>query len=278
MLLSVIIPTCNRPDLLIKCLDTLKTSVQTIHSSYEVIVTDDSSIDETKKILLADYSQVKWVEGPRKGPASNRNNGASHATGDWLVFIDDDCIPNSNILTEYQNSIFSNPDIKAFEGRIYVDQPKKSFIHESPINETGGFFWSCNICIERKLFQQLKGFDEDFPFAAMEDVDFFRRIKQLTDKYLFVYEAAVLHPWRLNHNVIRATLNRHESQLFYIKKHPEEGIRLNATTHFRYFVKNNIYLFTHAWRFRFSGFGKLLYCNFLQLYFGFTTLFRKSNF
>ena len=277
MSLSVIIPTYNRSDLLTTCLQRLIPAVQSIDYKldYEIIISDDSNNEFTKKLIQNQYSWIKWVQGPKKGPAANRNNGAEYAAGDWLIFIDDDCLPDTNILSEYQKTIENNPDIRAFEGRIYVNKPKKSFLHESPLNEEGGFFWSCNICIQKSLFKQLNGFDAEFPFAAMEDVDFFRRIKQITDKHMFVYEAAVMHPWRANHNLIRATLNRHKSQLFYLKKHPEEKQRLNAYIHFRYFIKNNIYLITHAWKYRFSGFGKLLYCNFLQLYFAFTTLLKK---
>jgi len=279
MLLSIIIPTCNRFDLLTKCLDGLSPKIQESSSQlkYEVIVTDDSSNDNTKIMLQKKYPEVLWVAGPCKGPAANRNNGASKASGDWLIFIDDDCHPDKNILSEYMNAILANPLIRAFEGRIYVNEPKSSFLHESPLNESGGFFWSCNICIERNLFEELNGFDSNFPFAAMEDVDFFRRMKVVTNKHMFVYEAAVMHPWRVNHKLIHTTLNRHASQLFYLEKHPKEKKRLNANLHFRYFAKNNIYLMTHAWKYRFSGFGKLLYCNFLQLYFGITTLIQKKT-
>ncbi|ABG58165.1 glycosyltransferase family 2 protein [Cytophaga hutchinsonii] len=277
MKLSVIIPTCNRSNLLIHCLSALYVNVLSINNRFEceVIVTDDSSDEETKTLIQQQYTWVKWVKGPRKGPAANRNNGVKNADGDWYLFIDDDCLPDTEILTEYYNAISANPEMRAFEGRIYVDGPKKSFLHESPINETGGFFWSCNICIQKDLFYQLKGFDEQFPFAAMEDVDLFRRLRQITDKHAFLFNASVVHPWRLNRNLIKTTLKRHASQEYYIQKHPEEAKRLNAMRHFRYFVKNNLYLVTHAWKYRFSGFGTLLYCNFLQLYFCFKTLLKS---
>src|SRR5665213_3286620 len=104
MKFSVIIPTCNRNDLLRKCLDLLAPSNQTI-DNYEIIVTDDSKDGIAKDLIKQDYPWVCWVEGPKRGPAANRNNGAKTANGDWLVFIDDDCLPDKNVLNCYKNGI-----------------------------------------------------------------------------------------------------------------------------------------------------------------------------
>ena len=102
-MLSVIIPTCNRNDLLGKCLDCLSPNIQTLSaSSYEVIVTDDSKQHQAKQFVEENYGWVKWIAGPQRGPAENRNNGAKNANGEWLIFIDDDCLPDAKILEVYQ--------------------------------------------------------------------------------------------------------------------------------------------------------------------------------
>ncbi len=66
-----------------------------------------------------------------------------------------------------------------------------------PINIKGGKFWSCNIAIKKNIFLEIKGFDENFPYAAMEDVDFYLRVKSKSEVF-FIRNAFVIHPWRVS--------------------------------------------------------------------------------
>ena len=195
MFLSVIIPTCNRNDLLRKCLNNLIPDFQSIDSSkYEIIVTDDSKLNEEIELLKQQYPFVNFVGGPKKGPSSNRNNGAKHAKGDWLIFIDDDCIPDSEILFNYHSEIIKGI-YGAIEGYINADRPQERFDEQSPLNLTGGCFWSCNIAVNKEIYNSIGGFDEGFPFPALEDTDFYERL-QLVAKTTFLENAKVIHPWR----------------------------------------------------------------------------------
>jgi GT2 family glycosyltransferase len=278
MLFSVVVPTCNRNDLLSECLNLLAPSSQSIPGNcYEVIVTDDSKGDVAKNVIEQQYPWAKWVVGPKRGPAANRNNGANKAVGEWLVFIDDDCLPDVRLLEEYKKGIQTKPTVVAYEGRIFVDTPATSLIQESPINNSGGYFWSCNICIKKELFSQLKGFDENYPFAAMEDVDFFLRLRKITDRHKFLYDAAVLHPWRTNRKLFSTILKRYKSQLYYISKHPEGREKMNAAFYFRSFFIFFSYTLKNAARLHFSGFFTKLCCDFLQLYFGLRALLRLDK-
>jgi len=163
MLLSVIIPTYNRNDLLSKCLDMLHPDIQTISiDKYEVLISDDSKENVAKIFVKQNYPWVKWVEGSKSGPAANRNNGANKSNGDYIVFIDDDCLPDQNCLKAYEDAINRNPLIKVFEGKTLPLAHKTRFDQECPINENGGYLWSCNFCIEKKFFNNLNGFDESF--------------------------------------------------------------------------------------------------------------------
>ncbi|WP_291276046.1 glycosyltransferase [Flavobacterium sp.] len=220
MLLSVVIPTCNRQDLLVKCLDAVAASNQLLDkSNYEVIVTDDSSNNETEKILLDQYPWVKWVAGPRKGPASNRNNGAAKSVGEWLVFFDDDCIPDAGVLQAYY-SLISTADVDVIEGAIYSDEHiKPLFI--APINLTGGHLWSCNFAINKRVFNALKGFDENYKYPNLEDNDLNRRIKIDGYKMIFGKEARVYHPPRPVAGPKKSALY-HESWMYYHEKFGEK--------------------------------------------------------
>ena len=81
----------------------------------EVIVSDDSKQCIAKELIQEKYSWVKWIEGPKKGPAANRNNGAKYATGDWFIFIDDDCEPQKDLSTAKPTTYYIlNPKFEEF--------------------------------------------------------------------------------------------------------------------------------------------------------------------
>lgn len=198
MTLSVIIPTCNRNNLLSKCLDWLGPIVQNISfSEYEVIVTDDSKDNIARSLIEENYPWAKWMAGPKNGPAANRNSGAKCAKGEWLIFIDDDCLPDKDILLNYKLAISQYSGTMAFEGAIFPDDWNllKTDMSECPVNTAGGCFWSANICINKKIFEKINGFDEGFLIAAQEDQDIFERLKKITN-IVFLENCLVVHPVR----------------------------------------------------------------------------------
>jgi GT2 family glycosyltransferase len=231
-LFSVIIPTYHRNDLLAKCLDCLAPNVQTLPvEQYEVIISDDGSQTTAQEMICDRYPWAKWVAGSRQGPAANRNNGARYAKGEWLVFTDDDCLPDPQWLEAYAKAVVTEPSCLVFEGRTYVDRPRRTLAEISPANESGGYLWSCNFAIQRQLFESISGFDERFPYAAMEDVDLRRRLTKAGYKFSFIKTASVCHPWRYKGGWKK--LKQHqESTLIYLSIHPEESVQIN----YRYYL------------------------------------------
>ena len=194
-LISVVIPTCHRNDLLAKCLDCLTPGVQSLPpDQYEVIVTDDGSRSTAEQLVREQYPWVRWVAGPRQGPAPNRNNGASQARGEWLAFTDDDCLPLPTWLASYADSITDG--VSVYEGKTVCVEGVTSPLYQSPINLTGGCLWSCNFMIRASLFQEIGGFDTEFAMPAMEDVDLHERLCRRGDPGTFVDTAVVDHPPR----------------------------------------------------------------------------------
>ncbi|MCC6730580.1 MAG: glycosyltransferase [Chthonomonadales bacterium] len=192
--ISVIIPTCHRNEQLALCLDRLAPGEQTLPPDrYEVIVTDDGSASTAERILRERYPWARWVPGPRKGPAANRNSGARQARGEWLVFTDDDCLPEPAWLAAYADAMAQ--DALALEGAIAPVGEPASELSECPTNLAGGCFWSANISVKRSLFEAVGGFDARFPYAAHEDEDLYLRLRERT-RVRFVPGARVLHPIR----------------------------------------------------------------------------------
>lgn len=243
-LFSVIIPTYHRNDLLAKCLDCLAPGVQILPAEqYEVIVTDDGSQTTAQDMISDRYPWVKWVAAPHQGPATNRNNGSKYAQGKWLVFTDDDCLPDSQWLEAYSQAIFNQPDCLVFEGRTYVNSPRKSLAETAPINETGGYLWSCNLAIQKQLFESLGGFDSRFPYAAMEDVDLRLRLTKSGYNFSFIQLASVCHPWKYKGGLTQ--IKQHNcSTLIYLSIHPEQIHKINFNYYilsiFRSFFLNTI--------------------------------------
>jgi GT2 family glycosyltransferase len=220
MLFSVIIPTCHRNDLLAKCLDCLAPGKQTLAAeNYEVIVTDDGSKSTAREMMEKNYPWAKWIEGPRRGPAANRNNGAKHAQGEWLVFTDDDCLPDADFISSYWNAAMKN-DAPVLEGKTSPCGERTRVDMECPANEHGGYLWSCNFAIRKNLFFELDGFDTNFPGPAMEDVDLRTRLLKAQKKIQFIPRALVLHPWRLKKGFYFLRLYG-KSRSYFIAKHPE---------------------------------------------------------
>jgi len=229
---SVIIPTYHRNALLTKCLDCLAPGRQTLSpEQYEVIVTDDGSQTTAAQIVGEHYPWAQWVVGPGKGAAANRNNGAKYAQGEWLAFTDDDCLPDQQWLEGYAKAVTAYPSCQVFEGRTYANRSKQSLAEKAPINESGGFLWSCNFVIRRDLFETIAGFDERFNYYGMEDVDLAFRLRKLKYRFPFIYTASVCHPLTVRDSLRdswKNSENGRQSVFTYLSLHPEELSRLNT--------------------------------------------------
>ena len=181
MFFSVIIPTFKRRETLRQCLQHLAPKTQTISPDfYEVIVTDDALADAPVDSLLTEFPWVRHLPGPQKGPASNRNNGARAAQGEWLVFLDDDCLPQPDFLLGYYEAIQQQP---GYHGSSRAPRwPSGSSMRldeEAPINETGGYLWSCNFSIQRDAsLIEMGGFCELYPVRLHGG----RRLPRATDR------------------------------------------------------------------------------------------------
>lgn len=218
MLISVVIPTCDRHAELAACLERLAPGAQTLAAAeYEVIVTDDGQ-RSAEAALARQFPWVTWVAGPRRGPAANRNCGARQARGEWLAFTDDDCEPDAGWLKAFAEKIHESA-FRVLEGRTSAQGKRTRIDMECPVNETGGYLWSCNFAIAKLLFAELDGFDEGFRSAAMEDVDLRWRLADLGIRTLFVEAAVVRHKWRTRKGVIHQRAIA-KSVAYFVEKHP----------------------------------------------------------
>jgi len=186
-----------------------------------VIVSDDGQEYVAESFCRQFYPWVRYTKGLQKGPAANRNNGAKLAIGDWLVFTDDDCLPDSGWLKAYAEAIQQYPECKAFEGAILPDDWNllKKDMAECPVNTEGGCFWSANIMVKKELFFNIGGFDKEYIIAAREDQDLFYRLQGLTN-IMFCKNVIVTHPVRFISFSKRMHMlkSRSENYLYFAQK------------------------------------------------------------
>ncbi|MES2460248.1 MAG: glycosyltransferase, partial [Armatimonadota bacterium] len=159
-----------------------------------VIITDDGRESTAETLIAERFPWAKWIKGPQRGPARNRNSGAKHARGAWVAFTDDDCLPSEGWLAAFHSAIASDRNV--LEGKTTCAEGLRSVFELAPINENGGALWSCNMMVRHTFFDAVQGFDENFPVAYMEDVDFRERVYGLGEKVVFVADALIDHPPR----------------------------------------------------------------------------------
>jgi GT2 family glycosyltransferase len=100
--ISVVIPTFNRVDRLRRVLDAF--AAQTIHpTEFEVVVVSDGSTDGTDAFLRSAVTPFRLLiaSGANSGPAAARNTGVGLATGDVLLFVDDDVVPQTDLVQQH---------------------------------------------------------------------------------------------------------------------------------------------------------------------------------
>jgi GT2 family glycosyltransferase len=196
-MISVVIPTCHRAEILARCLERLAPGRQegmTQGQSYEVIVSDAGVREQAAALLGGRFPWVRWAEARGCGPGPNRNVGAKSARGEWLAFTDDDCLPEPRWLACLAARAAAG-DVDVIEGAILSPTLPDHPLWTAPVNTSGNAGWTANLCVRRALFEKLGGFDPDLVETA-EDMEFHFRSRRAGARWVFVREAAVEHPPR----------------------------------------------------------------------------------
>ena len=109
--ISVVIPTLNRAAVLASTIDYIER--QTVsHELYEVLVVDNNSSDDTQAVLAAKaaiYPNLRAFSQRKRGAAATRNVGIQEASGDIVLFIDDDIFAESNLIEAHLEYHRKNP-------------------------------------------------------------------------------------------------------------------------------------------------------------------------
>ncbi len=182
---SVIIPVHNGRRHIERCLDAL---IASSYSSFEIIMVDDCSTDES--VAIARQKEITVLQlSERSGPAVARNYGAQHARGEILLFIDSDVVVRRETISSVVATFQYNADVVAVFGSYdddpaegnFISQYRNLFHHFHHQNsDTNAFtFWAGCGAIRKKVFEEMGGFDQKkYTKPSIEDIELGYRIRK----------------------------------------------------------------------------------------------------
>lgn len=213
MKLSIIIPTKDRIDIFRQTLE--HAVLASRHVDAEIIVVNDSST--TAPVIPEHFTNVKMLRNQKSGVASARNLGASKATNELLLFLDNDILISResidciiNLHTSKQHACFNL-------NWVYPDQLLRSlsasgfgrYLLRHKMTSLEGWFnngaWESNalfavpsvasfhLSIMREDFERTPGYNEQFPFAGFEDYDFPIQLRKAGLEQFIDSRVTVLH-------------------------------------------------------------------------------------
>lgn len=236
--ISVVIPTYNRRESLANTLRALAEQSLSIEQ-YEVIVSIDGSEDGTREFLAgfrAPY-RLLGVWSPNSGRASACNRGACKATGEILLFLDDDMEPDPDCL----NAHLAAHEIamrQAVMGPIplSLEAPSTPLVHflgskldvvlkrlAQPGYKMGARdFFSSNLSIRRDLFFEIGAFDQDFRLYGNEDVELACRLFRAKISIAFHPEAVARQHYSKDFAALaRDNIDKGRTVVLLAMKHPD---------------------------------------------------------
>ena len=173
ILLSIIIPTYNRPHFLPRAVES---ALQQTLEEVEVIVVDDGS-DEP--VTLPEHSQLKVIRlSQNSGNAVARNVGLKAAKGQYVTYLDDDDQLLANMaqvsIDALKNTILPQPvaalsglevikpDGELIDRRLPPTLPLGSHFFLEDIEPEKSYFSKQTLVVERELLLEIGGYDETF--------------------------------------------------------------------------------------------------------------------
>jgi GT2 family glycosyltransferase len=217
---SVIIVSYNTSNLLLECLNSIKEKTNGI--DYEIIIIDNASSDDSVKMILRNFPDIKVIQNKENIGFGRANNlGAKIANGKYLFFLNSDTILVNNAIKifydfmedknnrdvgicggnlfkidhtpNYSYSLYypSLLSVICYRGHIPLFINRESFNYSQKVKDVA-IIIGADIFIRNELFTELNGFDPSI-FMYVEDGDLAYRAKK--NKYRIVSnpEAKIIH-------------------------------------------------------------------------------------
>jgi glycosyltransferase involved in cell wall biosynthesis len=202
---SVIIPTYNRSSRVINAIESV---LRQTYTDFEIVVIDDGSTDDTLERLKPYVGRIKYIYQQNRGASAAQNTGVALATGKWISILGDDddwlptklecqfeaiakcdeecggCFTNCQFIVDgvLRQTIFAEAGFTDHQRFGILDDWFRHQVERYPI------IWTQSLLVQRSLFNELGGFDENM--AINEDLDLIFRLA-LKTKLCFVSDPLV---------------------------------------------------------------------------------------
>lgn len=215
---SIIIPVYNQWNYTYSCLASILQ--HTTDVSYEIIIADDMSNDET--VNIAEYVENVTVvrDGVNRGFLLNCNNAAKFARGKYIFFLNND----TNVQTEWLSSL-----VELAESDLEIGMVGSKLVYpDGRLQEAGGIIWNdasgwnygrlddpekpeynyvkevdyisgAAILVRSNIWEELNGFDERYVPAYFEDSDLAFEVRRLGYKVVLQPKSIVVHFEGISH-------------------------------------------------------------------------------
>jgi GT2 family glycosyltransferase len=203
--ISLVLPTLDRPDALYNLLRHLEhQSVQ----PFEIVIIDQSdSADARISAYAESQPHVRYHRIPVKGLPNARNIGIERSRGDVVLFLDDDSIPDPD-LVKFHAENYRDPEVAGVGGRVRGGYDRAgagvgSFRRsDGKVTRNFGSDTRCvvdhlpggNMSFRREVFDRVGGFDRAYGGSAIgEETDFCLRARRAGFQLVFEPRASVEH-------------------------------------------------------------------------------------
>ncbi|MDD4899258.1 MAG: glycosyltransferase family 2 protein [Candidatus Omnitrophica bacterium] len=197
--ISVIVPVYNAGGTLRECLSAIFNSD---YKEFEVIVVDDNSTDDSV-IIAKEFAARIILFSSNKGVAAARNKGVEEAKGDYLLFVDSDCIIKPDSIAKVVDGLSKDNSISGIAGIYALHNRFNNFLSQykhlieyyrgitcEDVNRhsfRGAFF-----AVRKGVFDSVR-FDESLKNASIEDIEFGRELIASGHKFLLDKSIEVEH-------------------------------------------------------------------------------------
>ncbi|HLH29962.1 MAG TPA: glycosyltransferase, partial [Terriglobia bacterium] len=205
---SVVIPTWNRAGLVAQTIE--KIEHQTLpRDLYEVLVIDNKSTDDTQSVLKQksrSYPNLKIFSQSKKGAAATRNVGIQKASGEIILFIDDDIQAEPNLIEAHWNYHQQHSSSSIIGGLITPwANSRNAFLRYlrdrgifNPYSIACGpmdfsYYHTGNVSTARSVLLEVGGFNEEFEMYGMEDIELGYRLERHGSRMVHGPDAKAVH-------------------------------------------------------------------------------------
>jgi GT2 family glycosyltransferase len=250
---SVVIVTYNSRAVVGRCIESIRQ--QTRGVSYEIVVVDNASPDDTGLFVKEQYPEVTVLHMQTNiGLSAAINDGVLASTGAFVMQLNPDCRLDGDALTTLSAFLREHPDAgvaapkllnddgsvqlscRAFPGystalfsryslltKLWPGNPgsRRYLMTDFDHERQRDVDWASGAAFmfARGVFDRLHGWDAGF-FLFSEDVDFCKRVHDAGLRVVYVPEARVYHTIGISERpTTRAVIERHRSMYRYYRKH-----------------------------------------------------------